>query len=445
MRFAGDVFEMEDQRNWSDASFKTYSRPLSLPYPYTVDAGERVRQEITISVREEAPATVTPPGATIALRRGGAFPEILVGASTAPDPGPPPLPIGNGVVVELDLGSTNWRAALDRARASGLPLDVRVILARERSLEALDELADALRDIPVLRAAAVRSHPSHHGRRGSGVTSVGIRRCGRRTARSSEGPGRTSPSTTVATPAFRGDLDGVVVATTPLFHTLGTEQLVESLAIQRLIAEQTVAMAGGTPVHIGPVTLRPRFNNVATQPEAAPRRVDLAEGYGAEFTGSADPRQSEPELAAWTIASAAALAIPHVASIAWFEEWGPRGIRSADGSDLPVANALRALAGLAGRTLLFGDSPDGKLWAVGGARGEDAVVLLANLHDDDRRIQLTVERALTVDIPGRRFLTVQLEPGALTWREVFSRVKMNRAYPVCASARFDGRSGNDLI
>ena len=29
----GDVFEMEDQRNWSDASYKTYSRPLAHPVP----------------------------------------------------------------------------------------------------------------------------------------------------------------------------------------------------------------------------------------------------------------------------------------------------------------------------------------------------------------------------------------------------------------------------
>ncbi len=31
--FAGDVFETEDQRNWTDASFKTYSTPLTLPFP----------------------------------------------------------------------------------------------------------------------------------------------------------------------------------------------------------------------------------------------------------------------------------------------------------------------------------------------------------------------------------------------------------------------------
>ena len=35
----GEVFEMEDQRNWTDASFKTYSTPLELPFPVEVSAG----------------------------------------------------------------------------------------------------------------------------------------------------------------------------------------------------------------------------------------------------------------------------------------------------------------------------------------------------------------------------------------------------------------------
>src|SRR5207253_2179233 len=48
--FEGDVFEMEDQRNWTDASFKTYSTPLALPYPVEIAAGTRVRQAITLSL-----------------------------------------------------------------------------------------------------------------------------------------------------------------------------------------------------------------------------------------------------------------------------------------------------------------------------------------------------------------------------------------------------------
>src|SRR5688500_15794567 len=39
IRFEGDVFEMEDQRNWTDASYKTYCTPLARPYPVEVPAG----------------------------------------------------------------------------------------------------------------------------------------------------------------------------------------------------------------------------------------------------------------------------------------------------------------------------------------------------------------------------------------------------------------------
>ncbi len=51
LQLEGDTFEMEDQRNWTDASFKTYST-LALPYPVRIHAGEHVRQSVTLgSVR----------------------------------------------------------------------------------------------------------------------------------------------------------------------------------------------------------------------------------------------------------------------------------------------------------------------------------------------------------------------------------------------------------
>jgi D-apionolactonase len=46
----GDVFEMEDQRNWSDASFKTYVRPLSLPWPYVLEQGVTNRQSVELTI-----------------------------------------------------------------------------------------------------------------------------------------------------------------------------------------------------------------------------------------------------------------------------------------------------------------------------------------------------------------------------------------------------------
>ena len=46
----GDTFEMEDQRNWTDASYKTYVRPLALPWPYTIPKGETLVQSVSLSV-----------------------------------------------------------------------------------------------------------------------------------------------------------------------------------------------------------------------------------------------------------------------------------------------------------------------------------------------------------------------------------------------------------
>jgi D-apionolactonase len=49
--FEGDTFEMEDQRNWIDASFKTYSTPLSLPRPVEISAGTRITQRVTLRLK----------------------------------------------------------------------------------------------------------------------------------------------------------------------------------------------------------------------------------------------------------------------------------------------------------------------------------------------------------------------------------------------------------
>jgi hypothetical protein len=397
--FEGDVFEMEDQRNWSDASYKTYSRPLEIPFPYAIAAGERVRQSVYIDVRDVAASTATTDSDLIRLRVGGPVFEAASGAATAPDPAPPTAgPRPAAVLVELDLRTPNWRAALARAAASGSPLDVRVIGKADTALGELGaELAEAAEAPGIARIGAFEADLH--------VTDAAML-AALRAALDAAG---------VHVPVIAGsrahftelnrewhiipqDVDGVAFSMTPLFHSLGTEQLVESVSVQRTIARQAVEMAGDVPVHVGPVTLRPRHNDVATTPQGLPTRTDLSEGYGAEFTGAADPRQSAPELAAWTIASAAALAVPGVASIAWFEEWGPRGIRSVDGEPYPVAAAIAALTDLSvpGAHQLWGDSPDGLVWAIGARRPDGDVVLVANLDRRPRAITLTLDAGSTI-------------------------------------------------
>jgi D-apionolactonase len=84
VRMEGDTFEMEDHRNWTDASFKTYVRPLALPWPYALEAGKTVRQAVSVTLVGAAPkAGKTAAGKTVEITLGKAtnnrMPEVGLG------------------------------------------------------------------------------------------------------------------------------------------------------------------------------------------------------------------------------------------------------------------------------------------------------------------------------------------------------------------------------
>jgi len=90
----GDTYEMEDQRNWSDASYKTYVRPLARPWPYRIESGEVIDQRITVTVPgsvAEAQGVTRPrvaPGAkhgSVPMLGLGLRPEDVAGTKSALD------------------------------------------------------------------------------------------------------------------------------------------------------------------------------------------------------------------------------------------------------------------------------------------------------------------------------------------------------------------------
>ena len=54
VRFQGDDFEFEDQRNNADASFKTYSRSNNMPRPYILRSGAAIEQSLTLRIEPAA-------------------------------------------------------------------------------------------------------------------------------------------------------------------------------------------------------------------------------------------------------------------------------------------------------------------------------------------------------------------------------------------------------
>jgi hypothetical protein len=75
LHFRGDLFEIEDQRNWGDASFKTYCTPLKVGFPRQIEKGTRIAHRFELSfappIKSLAGATRTTPPVV-----RGAFPTI---------------------------------------------------------------------------------------------------------------------------------------------------------------------------------------------------------------------------------------------------------------------------------------------------------------------------------------------------------------------------------
>ncbi len=150
-----DPWETEDQRNWTDASYKTYYRPLALPYPYPLAAGERLRQVATLTFEGSAAPAVAGAGEGDAIEialggeTGTLMPEIGLGVANLErehlDHGLDLLKVlGLGhLVCECDPRDDHAVDALAAGRALAAALDAEVVLEITVPCErpVLDELA----------------------------------------------------------------------------------------------------------------------------------------------------------------------------------------------------------------------------------------------------------------------------------------------------------------
>jgi hypothetical protein len=89
--FYGDVFETEDQRNWTDASFKTYCTPLNLPFPMKLEKGDTISQRIEFKVEVEVEVDVKEKDnssilITVYPEKRTRIPALGIGRSTRPEP-----------------------------------------------------------------------------------------------------------------------------------------------------------------------------------------------------------------------------------------------------------------------------------------------------------------------------------------------------------------------
>jgi hypothetical protein len=352
--FEGDLFEMEDQRNWTDGSFKTYCTPIILGYPHQAKAGQEFFQKVT--VRIEAPATPSrtaqparqePIRLTLGEATGETLPKLGFGmpghhqpldereAGLIADLRPAHLK------AELHLGEPGWPSALDRALSAaercGCALELALFLSDD-SEEALEALRERLRG-----AAVARLIVFHEDEAPLGTTSTRWLEQARRhlepvlpdtlfvggTNGNFAELNRQRPDLSL--------MDGVAYTINPQVHLPDERNLIDAIQAQHDTVVTARSFSGALPISVSSVTLKPPFNQAATEEEAGP-----APG---ELPPEVDQRQISLFAAAWTVGSLRSLASGGADSVTYYETTGWRGLmETAAGSPLP--DKFRSLPGM---------------------------------------------------------------------------------------------------
>lgn len=107
MLFSGEVFEAEDQRNWMDNSYKIYSRPLYLAFPFAVKTGEAMQQSFYLGITP-AEADINDTGSAPDMKQPVQVPGLCIAAAAEN------ILLGREEIALLhELPFTHYRAELD--------------------------------------------------------------------------------------------------------------------------------------------------------------------------------------------------------------------------------------------------------------------------------------------------------------------------------------------
>lgn len=354
--FSGEIFEMEDQRNWGDASYKTYCRPLSKPYPYELTKGEIVRQEIVVEASgARAAADANASTGPAALRAGepqGRLPELLLAieedwlstdAERIADFAP-------GLLLRVGDASALARTT-EFAATAGAGIDLEIIVPEAADPAAhcvqiareCERLAVVPRRVIALPAPYLKSHQPG-GPWPAGATPEQCVEGARAAFPAAEiGAGMLTNFTEFnRCPPTPGIGDYVTHGSCAIVHAADDWSVIETLETLPQIFQSAKAIAAGRAYRLGLVSIGMRSNPYGADVAENPERTRKAMAMD-------DPRQQGLFAAAYAVGAFAAATGAGASAIALAAPAGPFGVMDDDGGRFPIFHAVKALARLANK------------------------------------------------------------------------------------------------
>ena len=369
LAFAGDQFETEDQRNWTDASFKTYSTPLARPYPARVDKGTIVTQSVSLKLRGKIAEESRPsPDAEVRLT---VLPDLrtrlpYIGLKCAASS----ERLSEKAILRLrelrldhlgvDLipgdGSSEEEFWIAAAMARRLDLPLEVALAAFEEFEPLkrillriaNESVSICRWLVDLQMQQPARQPQLEALKAIAPVVVG-------TSGNFAELNRNRPSMPPE--------DGVCFSLNPQVHACDDATLIENLAAQSSAIGSLRDWVESAPIVVSPVTLKPRMAHLNRLNDPG---LDIH-----TLHDDVDPRQSSLLGAGWTLGSLKHLAESGVASATYYETAGSKGVLASQtdlrlgglfhlipGAVFPVYHVFRDVLDLKGAEVLRTESSD---------------------------------------------------------------------------------------
>ena len=325
VKFKGEVFETEDHRNWSDASYKTYCTPIELPFPVKVSKSDQIAQEVTISLNGEASRVQKPAQSKVTISVSElevSLPDIGINISEdySENDHDEFSEIGIGHLrLNLDLddiSKANFSGAVKLSKKLGLKLDLAL---KATSINQITEFLHSNKELTTVVRNLLIFSKTHKVTPAEFVA----------TARECLGPEKLISAGTdlYFTEINRGSavvagIDQINFSLNPQIHSFDDRTLIQNLATQEVIALNAARIAGSKRISVGPITLRPRFNPNTTQPDKDVSNTALP--------AAVDIRQRTWFNEAWTAISIKYLAQSNsINSATYFESVGWRGIRES--------------------------------------------------------------------------------------------------------------------
>jgi D-apionolactonase len=353
----GNKFEMEDHRNWMDASYKTYVCSLLDPWPYTLKAGESFNQSITVTIEGKPKTNSSKSSSAVSVNVGGnkgRMPFVGVGvpmgqaeaslqtASLVALAGPSHL------VCRIDGRTDGIEAAAEAFHAlkekTGKPVTLEIVLPAKAP--AMDEVAAIARPVLAggLKPGAIVITQVHDLKsfqpntpRPWGPTYEEMAAAARHHFPGVLlGGGMLSYFTELnRKPAPKGVFDFITHSVCPTVHTADDVSVMETLEAMPSIIASTRNMIGKTPYHLGPSSIACRDNPYGAAVAANP-------GNGRVCLSDNDPRQRGLFAAAWNLGLVAAAARGGIDAMALGALTGPQGVIQDNG----LVPAFHVMAGL---------------------------------------------------------------------------------------------------